>query len=104
MTNECTYHKYIVPKEDKQILFSQNWKMSGEQLCSEEYVGMLQLVDDAYKTLCSIWDDLGMHSPDTRNDLNRRYIDSCKDALKAHTDKLINEEESVELLVLNPHI
>ena len=71
--------------------------MSEEPGYSEDCMEIWRLVDDSFKQLCSIWDDLGLHTECKRNDLKKKYIDSCREALKIHTDNLFREEDAVDV-------
>ena len=73
--------------------------MSGEQTYSEDCLEIGTLIENSFKQLCSIWDDLGLHTECNRNDLKKKYIDSCKEALKVHTDNLFQEEDAVGEIV-----
>ena len=74
-----------------------NSSMSEEPGYSEDCMEIWRLVDDSFKQLCSIWDDLGLHTECNRNDLRKKYIDSCQEALKIHTDNLFREEDAVDV-------
>lgn len=69
--------------------------MSETPIYSDDYVQMWKMVEESFDRLCSIWDDIGVHSSSSRDELKRNYIQSCKTALSVHLENVVREEESV---------
>ena len=53
------------------------------------------MIEESFNHICSIWNEVGIHSQETRDQMKKRYIISCKDALGVHLNKMSSEEENV---------
>ena len=62
---------------------------------SNDYLQMWKMVEESFSRLCSIWNEIGVHSSSSREELKKNYIASCKTALSVHLDNVVKEEENV---------
>ena len=69
--------------------------MSESSVYSDDYLQMWKMVEESFDRLCSIWNEIGVHSSSSRDELKKNYIASCKTALSVHLDNVVQEEESV---------
>lgn len=69
--------------------------MSEAPTNSDDYAQMWKMIEESFDHLCSIWDDIGVHSSSSRDELKRNYIASCKTALSVHLENVVREEENV---------
>lgn len=69
--------------------------MNTESFYKECYLEMCKVIEESYTTLCSLWDEIGVHSQEKRNEMKNDYINSCKQVLQNHINKIVGDAENV---------
>ena len=69
--------------------------MKMEELYSESYLEIWNMVEDAFSTISHLWDEIGDHDKETRIQMKDKYINSIREVLQTHINEVVTIIETV---------
>ena len=66
---------------------------------NEEIQQIRDCIEETFKKLCSVWDEIGCHNAQKRKEWKALLIASCVEAISRQVNRVYEEELKVAILV-----
>lgn len=69
--------------------------MNPESLYSEKYLHIWNMIEDGFIRMEQLWDEIGIQKQETIDNMKETYIESVKEVLEIHINKVIADVNAV---------
>ena len=64
----------------------------------EEMQQIRDCIEETFKKVCKLWDEIGSHSANKRGECKSRLISSCVEVISSHVNRVYEDELKVRAM------